>query len=64
MGWRIARSLQLVPLHVPLLFNLDVRGRWSLQEDEIDSFMEEHNHNAEDNVEGDENDYAHPHQGC
>jgi hypothetical protein len=41
-GWRVVKSDRLVYLPLPLLFNLDVRNGWSLMEDELDAYMEEH----------------------
>jgi hypothetical protein len=41
-GWRVVKSDRLVHLPAPLLFNLDVRNGWSVMEDELDAYMEEH----------------------
>jgi hypothetical protein len=37
---------------MPLLFNLDVRNGWSLMEDELDAYMEEHPQHMYDDGEG------------
>jgi hypothetical protein len=51
-GWRVVKSNRLVHLHAPLLFNLDVRNGWSLMEDELDAYMEEHSQHVHDDGEG------------
>jgi hypothetical protein len=42
LAWRVVKSDRLVQLPAPLLFNLDGRNGWSLTEDELDAYMEEH----------------------
>jgi hypothetical protein len=41
-AWRVAKTDRSVHLPAPLLFNLDGRNGWSLTEDELDAYMEEH----------------------
>jgi hypothetical protein len=45
---------------VPLLFNLDVRNGWSLMEDELDAYMEEHSQHVHDDGEGAEDNFVQP----
>jgi hypothetical protein len=40
--WKVVKTDRSVHLHVPLLFNLDRRNGWSLTEDELDEYIEEH----------------------
>jgi hypothetical protein len=47
-----------VHLPAPLLFNLDRRKGWSLTEEELDTYMEEHPQRTHDDGEG--TDSAHP----
>ena len=54
-GWRVVKSDRLVHLPAPLLFNLDARERWSLLENELNAYIEEHIHHTEDNGEEAEN---------
>jgi hypothetical protein len=42
IAWRVIKSDRLVHLPAPLLFNLDGRNRWSLMEDDLDAYIEEH----------------------
>jgi hypothetical protein len=51
-GWRVVKSDRLVHLSVPLLINLDGRNGWSLMEDELDAYMEEHPQHVHDDGEG------------
>jgi hypothetical protein len=41
-AWRVVKSDRSVHLHAPLLFNLDGRNGWSLREDELDAYIEDH----------------------
>jgi hypothetical protein len=41
-AWRVVKTDRSVQLPAPLLFNLDDRNRWSLMEDELDAYIEEH----------------------
>jgi hypothetical protein len=40
--WKVVKTDRSVRLPAPLLFNLDRRNGWSLMEDEIDAYVEEH----------------------
>jgi hypothetical protein len=40
--WKVVKSDRSVHLPAPLLFNLDRRNGWSLTEDELDEYLEEH----------------------
>jgi hypothetical protein len=40
--WRVVKTDRSVRLPAPLLFNLDRRNGWSLMEDELDAYGEEH----------------------
>jgi hypothetical protein len=40
--WRVVKTDRSVHLPAPLLFNLDCRNGWSLTEDELDAYVEEH----------------------
>jgi hypothetical protein len=40
--WRVVNTDRSVYLPAPLLFNLDRRNGWSLTEDELDAYIEEH----------------------
>jgi hypothetical protein len=40
--WRVVETDRLVRLPTPFLFNLDHRNGWSLLEDELDAYIEEH----------------------
>jgi hypothetical protein len=53
-GRRVVKSDRLVHLPAPLLFNLDVRNGWSLMEDELDAYMEEHPQHVYDDGKGTE----------
>jgi hypothetical protein len=59
-GWRVVKSDRLVHLPAPLLFNLDVRNGWSLMEDELDTYMEEHPQHVHDDGEGTEDNFVQP----
>jgi hypothetical protein len=50
-SWKVAKSDRLVNLSAPLLLNLDVRNGWSLMEDELDAYIEEHPQRVEDDGE-------------
>jgi hypothetical protein len=50
-GWRVVKSDRLVNLPAPLLFNLDAREGWSLMEDELNTYIEEHSQHVEDDGE-------------
>jgi hypothetical protein len=41
-AWRVVNTDRSVHLPAPLLFNLDRRNGWSLTEDELDGYIEEH----------------------
>jgi len=57
--WKTTRSERTINLPAPLLFNLNNRGGWSLTENELDAYIEEH----PQQVEGDEEEAgAQPHQ--
>ena len=59
-GWRVAKSDRLVNLHAPLLFNLDVKEGWSLMEDELDIYIEEHFQHVEDDGGEAEDNFVQP----
>jgi hypothetical protein len=59
-GWRVVKSDRSVHLHAPLLFNFDGRNRWSLMEDELDTYMEEHPQHVHDDGEGMEDNSVYP----
>jgi hypothetical protein len=40
--WKVVKADRSVHLHAPLLFNLDRWNGWSLTEDELDEYIEEH----------------------
>jgi hypothetical protein len=40
--WKVVKADRSVHLPAPLLFNLDRRNGWSLTEDELDVYIEEH----------------------
>jgi hypothetical protein len=40
--WKVVKADRSVHLPAPLLFNLDRRNGWSLMEDELDEYLEEH----------------------
>jgi hypothetical protein len=40
--WKVAKADRSVHLPAPLLFNLDCGNGWSLTEDELDAYIEEH----------------------
>jgi hypothetical protein len=41
-AWRVVKTDRSVHLPAPLLFNLDGMNGWSLTEDELDTYMDEH----------------------
>jgi hypothetical protein len=41
-GWRVVKSDRLVNLPAPLLLNIDAREGWSLMEDDLNTYIEEH----------------------
>jgi hypothetical protein len=59
-GWKVLKSDRLVHLPMPLLFNLDGRNGWSLMEDELDVYMEEHPQHVHDDGEGTEDNSVQP----
>jgi hypothetical protein len=59
-GWRVVKSDRLVHLHAPLLFNFDGRNGWSLIEDKLDMYMEEHPQHVHDDEEGTEDNSVQP----
>jgi hypothetical protein len=40
--WKVVKADRSVHLPAPLLFSLDRRNGWSLKEDELDAYIEEH----------------------
>jgi hypothetical protein len=52
--WRVVKTDRSVHLPAPLLFNLDRRNGWSLTEDELDAYMEEHPQHVNEDGEGTE----------
>jgi hypothetical protein len=40
--WKVVKADRSVHLPAPILFNLDRRNGWSLIEDELDAYIEEH----------------------
>jgi hypothetical protein len=54
LGWKVVKFDRSVHLPAPLLFNLDGRNGWSLMEDELDAYMEEHPQHVQDDGEGTE----------
>jgi hypothetical protein len=51
-AWRVVRTDRSVHLPAPLLFSLDRRNGWSLTEDELDAYMEEHPQRTHEDGEG------------
>jgi hypothetical protein len=51
-GWKVVKSDRSVHLPAPLLFNLDGRNGWSLMEDELDMYIEEHPQHVHEDGEG------------
>jgi hypothetical protein len=47
-GWRVVKSDQLVNFPAPFLLNLDATEGWSLMEDKLNTYIEEHSHHIED----------------
>ena len=60
IAFRVAKSERLVHLPAPLLFNLDGRERWSLTENELDAYIEEHCQHVPDAGEGAEDNIVPP----
>jgi hypothetical protein len=50
--WKVVKTNRSVHLPAPLLFNLDRRNGWSLTEDELDAYMEEHPQHTHEDGEG------------
>jgi hypothetical protein len=59
-GWKVVKSDRSVHLSAPLLLNLDGRNGWSLMEDELDAYMEEHPQHMHDDGEGTEDNFVQP----
>jgi hypothetical protein len=59
-GWRVVKSDRLVNLPAPLLLNLDAREGWSLMEDDLNTYMEEHSQHVENNGEEAEENFVQP----
>jgi hypothetical protein len=59
-AWRVVKSDRSVHLPAPLLFNLDGRNGWSLTEDELDAYMEEHPQHVHEDGEGTEDNSVQP----
>jgi hypothetical protein len=59
-AWRVVKTDRSVHLPAPLLFNLDGRNGWSLTEDELDAYMEEHPQHVHEDGEGTEDDSVQP----
>jgi hypothetical protein len=62
LGWRVVKFDRSVHLPVHLLFNLDGRNGWSLMEDELDAYMEEHPQHVHDNSIQPSNTWEFPYQ--
>ena len=58
--WRLIKSERLVCLPAPLLFNLDARERWSLSEDDLEAYLEEHGPRPEDDGEEPDGGFTQP----
>jgi hypothetical protein len=58
LGWRVVKSDRLVNLPAPLFFNLDATEGWSLMEDELETYIEEHSQHVENDGEGDEDNFV------
>jgi hypothetical protein len=59
-GWIVVKSDRSVHLPAPILFNLDGRNGWSLMEDELDAYMEEHPQHVHDDGEGTKDNSVQP----
>jgi hypothetical protein len=57
---RVVKTDRSVHLPAPLLFNLDGRIGWSLTEDELDAYMEEHPQHVHKDGEGTEDNSVQP----
>jgi hypothetical protein len=53
-AWKVVKTDRSVHLPAPLLFNLDRRNGWSLMEDELDAYIEEHHPPVHDDGEATE----------
>jgi hypothetical protein len=53
-AWKVVKTDRSVCLPAPLLFNLDRRNGWSLMEDELDAYIEEHPQHTHEDGEGTE----------
>jgi hypothetical protein len=51
-AWRVVKTNRSVRLPAPLLFKLDRGNGWSLTEDDLDAYMEEHPQCAHEDGEG------------
>jgi hypothetical protein len=58
--WRVVKTDRSVHLPAPILFNLDGRNGWSLTEDELDAYMEEHPQHVHEDGEGTEDNSVQP----
>jgi hypothetical protein len=59
-AWRVVKTDRSVHLSAPLLFNLDGRNGWSLTEDELDAYMDEHPQHVHEDGEGTEDNSVQP----
>jgi hypothetical protein len=59
-GWKVVKSDRSVHLSAPLLFNLVGRNVWSLTEDELAAYMEEHPQHMHEDGEGTEDNSVQP----
>jgi hypothetical protein len=59
-AWRVVKNDQSVHLPALHLFNLDCRNRWSLTEDELDTYMGEHPQHVHEDGEETENNSVQP----
>jgi hypothetical protein len=64
LGWKVVKSDRSVRLPAPLLFNLDGRNGWSLTEDKLDAYMEEHPQHVHEDGEGNEDNSVQPSNTC
>jgi hypothetical protein len=53
-AWKVVKTDRSVHLLAPLLFNLDRRNGWSLMENELDAYIEEHPQHAHEDGEATE----------
>jgi hypothetical protein len=51
-SWRMVKTNRSVHLPAPLFFNLDRRNGWSVTEEELDTYLEEHPYCTHDDGEG------------